>query len=200
MNAAVIATTFGVVFLAELPDKTALASLVLATKYRARDVFLGAAAGFTVQVAIALAAGELLALLPHRVLESIVAALFLLGAFLIFQHGRDDIQKSEDEAEEAVRESGRATGPWRAMLTSFSVITVAEFGDLTQIVTANLAAKYDWLPVGIGALAALWAVAALAILGGQTLLRFISLKWITRAAAVIMAALAVLSLIEAIRG
>lgn len=199
MNAAVIATTFGVVFLAELPDKTALASLVLATKYRARDVFVGAAGGFAVQVAIALAAGALLSLLPHRALEAIVAALFLLGAFLIFRHGRQD-EQAEAEAEEAALKSRPGNGPWRAILTSFTVITVAEFGDLTQIVTANLAAKFDWLPVGIGALVALWAVAALAILGGQALLRFISLKWITRVAAVIMAALAVVSLISAVRG
>ncbi|HEU5356789.1 MAG TPA: TMEM165/GDT1 family protein [Actinocrinis sp.] len=200
MNAAVIATTFGVVFLAELPDKTALASLVLATKYRARDVFIGAAGGFAVQVAIALAAGTLLSLLPHRALEAIVAALFLLGAFLIFRHGRDDDAEAESEAEEATRSAKPGNGTWRAMLTSFTVITIAEFGDLTQIVTANLAAKYDWLPVGIGAVVALWAVAALAILGGQALLRLISLKWITRAAAVIMAALAAISLIAAIRG
>ena len=196
MNAAVIATTFGIVFLAELPDKTALASLVLATRYRAQYVFAGAAAGFAVQVVLALVAGALLALLPHRTLEAIVAALFLLGAVLIFRHGRDEAQEAEHVAQEA--KPGR--GPWRAVLTSFTVITVAEFGDLTQIVTANLAAKYDWLSVGVGALVALWAVAALAILGGQALLRVIPLKLITRAAALIMAALAALSLIAAIRG
>jgi putative Ca2+/H+ antiporter (TMEM165/GDT1 family) len=195
VNAAVIATTFGVVFLAELPDKTALASLVLATKYRVRYVFIGAAGGFAVQVVIALAAGALLGLLPHRALQAIVAALFLLGALLIFRHG-----DGEDRAEEAAEQATPSNGPWRALLTSFTVITVAEFGDLTQIVTANLAAKYDWLSVGIGALAALWAVAALAILGGQALLRVIPLKLITRAAALIMAALAVVSLLAAIRG
>lgn len=206
MNAAVVATAFGVVFLAELPDKTALASLVLATRYRARDVFVGAAGGFTVQVAIALAAGALLALLPHRILEAIVAALFLVGSVLIFRHGREQVPDTESEAERAVEDADRRSGAGagrgtcRAILTSFTVITVAEFGDLTQIVTANMAAKFNWLPVGIGALAALWAVAALAILGGQALLRFISLKWITRAAAAIMAALAVVSLIGAIRG
>ncbi len=199
MNAAVIATTFGVVFLAELPDKTALASLVLATRYRARDVFVGAAGGFAVQVVLALVAGELLSLLPHRALEAIVAALFLLGAVLIFRHGAQD-EEAEAQAEEAAAKAKAGNGTWRAMLTSFTVITVAEFGDLTQIVTANLAAKFDWLPVGIGAVVALWAVAALAILGGQTLLRFISLTWITRVAAAIMAALAVISLISAVRG
>jgi putative Ca2+/H+ antiporter (TMEM165/GDT1 family) len=195
VNAAVIATTFGVVFLAELPDKTALASLVLVTKFRARYVFAGAAGGFAVQVVLALLAGALLALLPHRALEAIVAALFLLGAFLIFRHGG-----GEDRAEEVAEEAEAGNGRWRALLTSFTVITIAEFGDLTQIVTANLAAKYDWLPVGIGALAALWAVAGLAILGGQALLRVVPLKLITRAAALIMAVLAVISLVSAIRG
>ena len=195
MNAAVIGTTFGVVFLAELPDKTALASLVLATKFRARYVFAGAAGGFAVQVVLALLAGALLALLPHRTLEAIVAAMFLLGAVLIFRHGG-----GEDRAEAVAEEAAPGNGRWRALLTSFTVISIAEFGDLTQIVTANLAAKYDWLSVGIGALTALWAVAALAILGGQALLRVIPLKLITRAAALIMAALAAISLVAAISG
>ncbi len=198
MNAAVIATTFGVVFLAELPDKTALASLILATRYRAGYVFAGAAGGFAVQVALALAAGALLALLPHRALETVVATLFLLGAILIFRQG--SAHEEQESADEQAAQQAKPGGMWRALLTSFTVITVAEFGDLTQIVTANLAAKYDWPSVGIGAVCALWAVAALAIVGGRALLRYVSLKLFTRAAAGIMAALAALSLIEAIRG
>lgn len=201
MNAAVIATTFGVVFLAELPDKTALASLVLATKYRPWPVFLGAAAGFTVQVGIALAAGTLLALLPHRVFGGIVAALFLLGAVLIYRQGdEDEKQDPDNESEADAKTPQHDAGMWRVALTSFTVITIAEFGDLTQIATANLAGKYDWLSVGIGALVALWSVAALAILGGQALLRVIPLKLIVRAAALVMLALAAISLVSAIRG
>ena len=195
MDVAVVATTFGVVFLSELPDKTALASLVLATKYRPWPVFAGAAAGFAVQVGIALGAGALLALLPHRVFEAIVSALFLIGAVLIFRHG-----EKEDEPEDAEDTPDQGNGLWRAVLTSFTVITIAEFGDLTQIVTANFAAKYDWLPVGVGALAALWAVAGLAILGGQALLRVIPLKLIIRAASLVMLVLAALSLVSAIQG
>ena len=182
-----IATTFALIFLAELPDKTALASLVLATRYPGRFVFLGAAVGFTVQVAIAVAAGSLLRLLPHRVLEAVVATLFLIGAGLMLWHSRGGDEQEEPEVKQV-------SSPWRAMLVSFSVITVAEFGDLTQIVTANLAAKYNWLSVSIGALLALWAVAALAILGGQALLRWIPLKLVIRAAAGIMLVLAGISL------
>jgi Ca2+/H+ antiporter, TMEM165/GDT1 family len=201
VDAAVIATTFAVVFVAELPDKTALASLVLATRYRAAHVFVGAAMGFAVQVGIALGAGSLLALLPHRALEAVVAGLFLGGAVLMLRHGGDEEEREGEEEEEEVAKAARPSkSPWRAIATSFTVITVAEFGDLTQIVTANLAAKYDWLSVGIGALVALWAVAALAILGGQALLRLVPLKYIVRTAALIMAALAVVSLVSAIRG
>ena len=198
MDAAVIATTFAVVFLAELPDKTALASLVLATRYRPMHVFTGAAAGFSVQVALAVAAGSLLALLPHRTLQAVVAALFLIGAVLILRTGTEEEQESEEDRIAA--EAKPAKSPWRAVVTSFTVITVAEFGDLTQIVTANLAAKFDWLSVGIGALLALWAVAALAIMGGQALLRVVPLKYIVRTAALIMVALSVYSLVSAIRG
>lgn len=193
MSLAVIATTFALIFLAELPDKTALASLVLATRYPGRYVFIGAAGGFTVQVAIAAAAGSLLALLPHRALEAVVASLFLIGAGLMLWQARGAGEEEEPEVK-------AVSSPWKAMFVSFGVITVAEFGDLTQIVTANLAAKYDWASVAVGALAALWLVAALAIVGGQTLLRWVPLTFVIRAAAAIMLVLAGISLYSAIRG
>ena len=93
---------------------------------------------------------------------------------------------------------GREPGFWRVAWTSFAVILVAEFGDLTQIATASLAARYhDPLPVGVGAVLALWAVAAVAIAGGRGLLKVIPLTWITRIAAAIMLVLAGVSLAAA---
>ena len=79
MNSAVAATVFLLVFPAELPDKTAVASLILGTRYRPLYVFTGVAAAFAVHVGLAIAAGSLLALLPHRPLEIIVAALAIAG-------------------------------------------------------------------------------------------------------------------------
>jgi Ca2+/H+ antiporter, TMEM165/GDT1 family len=194
VDLAVAATTFALVFLAELPDKTALASLVLATRYPAKYVFSGAAVGFAVQVALALVAGSLLGLIPHRLLQAIVAALFLGGALLMLRNHDEPLDETADG--KAVPKS-----PLKVFLTAFAVITVAEFGDLTQIVTVNLAAKYHApLEVGLGAVAGLWAVGALAILGGQAMLKVIPLKLVTRAAALIMAVLAALSLVSAIRG
>ncbi len=195
MDLALLGAVFGLIFLAELPDKTALASLVLGTRYRPAYVFAGAAAAFAVHVVLAVAAGSLLTLLPHRALEAVVAALFLLGAVLMLR-GRH-----EGEEEHLAVPGGTAPSFARVASTSFLVILVAEFGDLTQIVTANLAAKYhDPLSVGLGAVLGLWAVAALAIVGGRGLLRLVPLVVITRVAAAIMALLAVLSLVQAIRG
>jgi putative Ca2+/H+ antiporter (TMEM165/GDT1 family) len=192
MNLAVIATVAPIIFLAELPDKTALASLVLGTRYRASWVFTGVAAAFAVHVVLAVAVGALLSLLPHRVLEAVVGMIFLIGAVLLLR-GKHD--------EEDVEDARERHGFWRVAAMSFTLILIAEFGDLTQIFTANLAAKYhDPISVGIGAVIGLWAVGGLAILGGQGLLQVIPMKWIVRVAALIMVVLAVFSLIEAVRG
>jgi Ca2+/H+ antiporter, TMEM165/GDT1 family len=186
------AVTFGVVFLAELPDKTAMAGLVLGTRYRASYVFAGVAAAFTVHVALAIAAGSVLTLLPHRLVDAFVGALFLAGAaFLLFK-------KDDDEDEEHAKTPADQSF-WKVAGSGFSLILIAEFGDLTQIMTANLAARYDdWLSVGVGALLALWAVAALGIVGGRTLMKYVPLGLITKVAAVVMAALGVYSLYEAV--
>jgi putative Ca2+/H+ antiporter (TMEM165/GDT1 family) len=192
MNLAVAATVFAVIFTAELPDKTALASLVLGSRYRPAWVFAGVAAAFAVHVGLAIAAGSVLGLLPHRPLEIVVAVLFAAGAVLLLrgQHGDDD---------ESMEVHGREPGFWRVAGTSFMVILVAEFGDLTQIAIATLAARYhDPAAVATGAVLALWAVGGLAIVGGRGLLKLIPLTWISRIAAVIMLALAAVSLAAAL--
>ncbi|MBP0461934.1 TMEM165/GDT1 family protein [Streptomyces montanisoli] len=189
----VMAIVFGVVFLAELPDKTALASLMLGTRYRASYVFAGVAAAFAVHVALAIAAGSLLTLLPHRLVQGVVGVLFLAGAAVLL------FKKDEEEDEEIKAPADQSF--WRVAGAGFTLILVAEFGDLTQIMTANLAARYDDpFSVGIGAVLALWAVGALGILGGRTLMKYVPLKLITKIAALVMIALAGFSLYEAIAG
>jgi putative Ca2+/H+ antiporter (TMEM165/GDT1 family) len=192
MSPAIVATVFAVIFTAELPDKTALASLILGSRYRPTWVFVGLAAAFTVHVGLAIAAGSLIGLLPHRPLEIIVSVLFAIGAVLLLRgrHGDDD---------EQVELHGKEPGFWRVAGTSFMVILVAEFGDLTQIATATLAARYhDPASVATGALLALWAVGGLAIAGGRGLMKLIPLIWISRTAAAIMLVLAGVSLAAAV--
>ncbi|MFD6970741.1 TMEM165/GDT1 family protein [Streptomyces sp. NPDC059949] len=188
----ITAIAFGVVFLAELPDKTALAGLMLGTRYRASYVFAGVAAAFAVHVALAIAAGSVLTLLPHRLVQAVVGILFLVGAAMLLLK-KDD---GEDEVKPPADQSF-----WKVSGAGFMLILVAEFGDLTQIMTANLAARYDDpVSVGIGAVLALWAVAGIGILGGRTLMKYVPLRLITKIAAAVMAALAVFSLYEAIAG
>jgi putative Ca2+/H+ antiporter (TMEM165/GDT1 family) len=190
----VAAVTFGVIFLAELPDKTALASLMLGTRYRAGYVFAGIAAAFAVHVALAVAAGSLLALLPHRWVEAVVGLLFLGGGLVLLR------QKDGAEEEDQVKEPS-STGFWRVAGTGFLMVLIAEFGDLTQITTANLAAKYaDPLSVALGSWLALCAVAGVAIVGGQKLMKHVPLRVITKVAAVVMLVLAAVSVVGAIVG
>ncbi|MGW0823524.1 TMEM165/GDT1 family protein [Streptomyces sp. NPDC002845] len=188
----VTALVFGVVFLAELPDKTALAGLVLGTRYRASYVFAGVAAAFAVHVALAVAAGSVLTLLPQQIVQALTGVLFLGGAAMLLM--------KKDEDEEEIREPGNQSF-WKVSGAGFMLILVAEFGDLTQIMTANLAARYDDpLSVGLGAVLALWAVAGLGIVGGRALMKRVPLRLITRIAAVVMLGLGGWSLYEAVGG
>ncbi|GHB38626.1 UPF0016 family membrane protein [Streptomyces cirratus] len=188
----VTAIAFGVVFLAELPDKTALAGLMLGTRYRASYVFAGVAAAFALHVGLAIAAGSVLTLLPHRLVQAVVGVLFLAGAAVL-------LLKKSDEEEEVKPPADQSF--WKVSGAGFMLILVAEFGDLTQIMTANLAARYDNpVSVGVGAVLALWAVAGIGILGGRTLMKYVPLRLITKVAAAVMAALAGFSLYEAIAG
>jgi Ca2+/H+ antiporter, TMEM165/GDT1 family len=192
LSLTVIVVVFGVIFLSELPDKTALASLMLGTRYRPSYVFVGVAAAFVVHVALAIAAGSLLTLLPHRWVQGVVGVLFLAGAAVLL------LSKGDDEAE--VRAPADQSF-WKVSGAGFMLILVAEFGDLTQIMTANLAARYnDPVSVAIGAVLGLWAVAALGIFGGRLLMKHVPLSLITKAAAGVMVVLAGFSLYEAAVG
>jgi len=187
------AIVFCTVLIAELPDNSGLASLVLGTRYRAGGVFAGAAAAFAVHVVLAVTCGSLLGLLPHRIVQIAVAVVFLAGAVLVLRGDNDD---DEDE----VRLKAAAAGFWAVAVTSFGVILLAELGDLSDIVIANLAARYhDPVPVGIGSVLALWSVVALAIVGGRRLQRILPLRWIARLAALAMVVMAAFTLAEALR-
>jgi putative Ca2+/H+ antiporter (TMEM165/GDT1 family) len=192
LDLAVVGSTFVVIFLGELPDKTMFASLVLASRGRPLAVWFGAAAAFTVHVLIAVTAGGLLALAPQRVVDLIAAVLFAGGAVYAFR------DTGEEEAEKGL-EAAQVAGARRTALTAFVVIFVAEWGDLTQILTANLAARnHDPLSVGVGAVLALWSVAALAVIGSRFLAR-LPMTVIRRVTGTVLAVLAVVSLVEAIR-
>jgi putative Ca2+/H+ antiporter (TMEM165/GDT1 family) len=190
------AATFLAVLPAELPDKTILATLILSSRYRPAYVFTGAAAGFLVQVVIGVAAGGALSLLPRRPVEGAAAAAFAVGAVFLWRHKEEKNPDADDEG----GQDGMRDGFWPVFGTSFAVVFLAEFGDLTQFLTVSLAARFhDPIAVGVGATLALWTAAGLAVLVGWRLLKLIPMHWLTRGAAVIMLILAGTSLYAALR-
>jgi putative Ca2+/H+ antiporter (TMEM165/GDT1 family) len=187
----IIAAVFPLIFLGELPDKTMFASLVMASRGKPLAVWIGAALAFTVHVAIAVSIGvALFKLLPHRVVDGIVAVLFAGGAVYAYLI-RNQVEEEHGEVD--------ARSPVRTAATAAGVIFIAEWGDLTQVLTANLAARFHSpLSVGLGATLALWAVAGVAVVSGQGLLRIVPIKKARIATAVILLVLAVLSALKAL--
>jgi putative Ca2+/H+ antiporter (TMEM165/GDT1 family) len=193
MDLVVVATAFALIFPVELPDKTFVATLVLATRYRPVPVWAGVSAAFFVQSLVAVTAGGLLSLLPHPVVSAAAGLLFLVGAVILWRGAADadaDVEESEEEAEVVALAAADVT--WlRAAATSFGVLFLAEWGDLSQLLTAGLAARYhDPLSVFVGSWLALVVVAALAVVLGRTLMRFVRLSTIRRVGAVICVLLA----------
>jgi Ca2+/H+ antiporter, TMEM165/GDT1 family len=192
VHLSIVLAVYPVIFLGELPDKTMFASLVLGTRGQPRSVWLGAAAAFFVHVVIATTIGVgLFHLVPHRALEAVVAVMFLAGAIFAL------IENDDGEIELVAREEATHR---QVFVTAFLVIFVAEWGDLTQILTANLAAHYHaGLSVGVGAVLALWTVAALAVIGGQGLLRYVNVTTVRRITAMVLLVLAVAASVQAVR-
>lgn len=190
MNLTVALTALLVVLAVELPDKTLVATVVLATRYRPLPVLVGVSAAFFVQCLVAVTAGRVLTLLPHRVVAAIVAVLFVAGAVLLLRAGDDEEVATRDEA----------TG-WHRAATAFGVIFAAEWGDASQLATAALTARYhDTVAVFTGSFVALIGVAAIAVTVGYSLTRRVPVHLIRRAAGILFIAFAILATIEAIRG
>ena len=195
----VIAATFAITFLAELPDKSLFASLVLGTRYKPLHVWVGTAAAFAVHMAIAVAAGQVLAtFLPSRIKDGIVAALFIAGAvYLLVTSFRPEAAASED----AARQGSAQPSFLRVAGIGFAVTFLAEWGDITQITAANLTARYgDPVSVFVGATLGLWAVAALAVSVGAKSLAIIPMAWVRRISAAILLGFGIYSAVAAITG
>jgi putative Ca2+/H+ antiporter (TMEM165/GDT1 family) len=188
-----LAAAFGAVFIAELPDKSMVAMLVLTGRTkRPLAVWLGASGAFVLQAAIAVAAGRLIALLPGEVVAAVAAVLFGAGAWILWHEGDGD---------EALLAERAAARRFRSVVAlTFGVIAISEFGDLTQLTIAALAARTkDPFAIGIGGAAALIAIAGLATSLGGMLQRRLPMRALHRGAAVVFVAFALLAVIDIIR-
>ncbi|MCY7298472.1 MAG: TMEM165/GDT1 family protein [Ilumatobacteraceae bacterium] len=181
---------FGTVFLAELPDKTMVASLVLTTKFRRPfAVWAGVSGVFVVHVVLAVSIGSLLRRLPETPLKFAVATLFFVGGVLLLRGGKE-------EADEDVT-APSVVSFRRVVLTSASVVGLAEFGDLTQLATAGIATRYSApVAVALGAWCALATVAALAVTAGTWIVQHVPLQMVQRVAGCVFVVVGILTIVS----
>jgi putative Ca2+/H+ antiporter (TMEM165/GDT1 family) len=177
----------GVVFVAELGDKSQLVALTFATRFRPVLVMTGIAMATALINAISVAVGYGLGLaLPTRWI-SLVAGLAFIG-FAIWTL-RDD-----DDAGIAIM-SGSSHG---VVLTVGSAFLLAELGDKTMLAAITLASQNGWLGTWLGATTGLVAAAALAIFVGRQLGKRLLDRAVRYAAAAMFAAIGVWLLVDAI--
>ena len=205
---ATVGLAFILIFPAELPDKTFIATLVLSTRYRRLAVWIGGALAFAVQCAIAVAAGGLLSLLPQRLVLGVTFLLFAAGAILMLVSGlrarsaemAEEVDEAEEFEQSAARRADASASTTRIAITSFIVLFTAEWGDLSQLLTAGLAARTgEPISVFLGAWLALILVAGIAVLIGGWLQKRVALWRIRLVSAAVLAALAAWTLVEFIQ-
>ena len=195
MVPSVVLAAFVLILPVELPDKTLFATLVLATRFPPLPVFVGVGTAFGLQVAIAVTAGSLLSLLPGALVSAVVAVLFLTGAVLLWREARKGA-----EGEEAAAQARENTSFVRAAAISFGVLFAAEWGDLSQLATAGLAARYaEPLSVFVGSWAALLVISGLAAFLGRKLADRLPVALLHRIAAGLFLVFAVVAVIETVR-
>ena len=191
MNLAIVFAVFPIIFIGELPDKSMFASLVMAARGRPLAVWAGAASAFTIHVVIAVTIGvAVFKLLPQRALDLVVAVMFGVSAYLAFEAARPARPVEPVESPDSGKVFAKA----------FGVIFLAEWGDLTQVLTANLAARYHApLSVAVGAALALWSVAGLAVIGGHGLLSRLPTRPLRLVTGSVLAVLSLLAFVAAFR-
>jgi Ca2+/H+ antiporter, TMEM165/GDT1 family len=189
-------TAFVLIAPMELPDKTFVATLILSTRYRPVPVWLGVVTAFGLQCLLVVSAGRLVALLPAKPVQVVAAALFAAGAVALIRGAHHADRKEKEREHEYESRAGRSRTGWRAVLASFVVLFAAEWGDLSQLLTAGLVASgKPAVPVFLGSWAALAAVSGAAVLLGRWLLRRVTLSLVRYVAAGVCAVLAGVTLI-----
>jgi len=176
-------STFSLIALAEIGDKSQLVCMTLAARHRHWPVILGATVAFVVLNTLAVLFGAgVSAWIPERVTAGLVAILF--GAFGIHALRTQD----EDSSDKVVERPGHSI-----FFTTLLLIFVAEFGDKTQIAVAGLASSMTPFPVWLGATIALVLVSILGVWFGRTVLQHFPLLWLHRLSGVIFVLFALLA-------
>jgi Ca2+/H+ antiporter, TMEM165/GDT1 family len=177
-------TTFGVIFLAELGDKSQLVCMTLAARHRRWPVLIGAVAAFVVLNSLAVVFGVGLAQwIPERALAGVVAILFAVFGVLALRAEETD----EDAPDRGWSHNG-------IVIATFSMIFLAEMGDKTQLAVAGLAVTLPPVAVWAGATLALALTSALGVWVGCRLLQVMPLHRLHQLSGVLFLVLAGLAL------
>ncbi len=191
----VVALAFGAIFVVELPDKTFIATLVMSTKMRPLFVWIGVGLAFLVQTGIAVGIGKAASFLPEQLIHTVAALMFAIGAIILFREARSADEDEPGQEDEFAAKADSSAHGFKVVATSFLVLFAAEWGDLSQLLTISLVAKYDDpVSVFLGAWGALLAVSGLAVIVGRLLLQRVRLSvlhYVGAAVCVSMAALTV---------
>jgi Ca2+/H+ antiporter, TMEM165/GDT1 family len=169
--------SFALIFPVELPDKTFVAALVLSTRYKPLPVWIGVGLAFGVQCLVAVSAGAAVSFLPDWFVHALSTAMFLIGAIILIRAAPHADAEEKEQEESFAQKAQLGQRGWHAAAASFLVLFAAEWGDLSQILTLNLVAKYGSpASVFVGSWLALLTVSGLAVIGGRVLLRYMRLS------------------------
>jgi putative Ca2+/H+ antiporter (TMEM165/GDT1 family) len=188
MDLSVITSSFALLFLAEMGDKTQLMAMALAHRYRPLPVVAGVLLSFLLLNLLAVLLGAALFRYVPQTLVLVAA-----GILFLFFGWRSWREANTREDRDEVPQPGR-----NAFLASFSLILLAELGDKTQLAMVALAASTGavW-SVFIGGTLALWTVSLIGIALGATVLRKVPRRWVHRVAGVLFASFGLLALLQA---
>ncbi|MBC7238695.1 MAG: TMEM165/GDT1 family protein [Chloroflexi bacterium] len=185
MDWSVLGSAFGLVFLAELGDKTQLAIMTQTCRYRCGwAVFLGGSLALTLVTALGVAAGQAIArFVPPTLVRILAAGAFLVMGVLLWWEAAQHAPFEDGETASCTPAEGR-TWRWKAFSTTFALLFVAELGDKTQLAVLSLTAQQSaaWL-VFLGGTLALISVTALGVLGGQQICRLLPERRLLRLSA-----------------
>lgn len=194
----ILLATYGTVFIAEIVgDKLLYTTGVLATRYRTVPILVGMALAFMAKMGVAVLVGKAISTLPPLLVATITAVNFFAIAFVLW--------RKPDTRDVKELQPNKAPSAIRAALVTFAAIFFSEWGDVGQVTTAGLAAKFGMpLVVWVGAVAAMVTKGALAASVGASVRGWIQRKFapktIRYAAVGLLLLLGLLSVIETLEG
>lgn len=188
---AALAISFGVIFVAELGDKSQLMALTFATRFKTLPVLIGITVATAVVHLVSVAVGYGLgAALPTGWISLVAAvAFFAFGAWTLRGDSLTDAER--DKASQPTTRS--------AILAVGVAFFLAELGDKTMLATITLATQHGWFGTWLGSTLGMVAADALAILLGRLLGKRLPERTIKYGAAVLFAVFGAWLLIEALR-